>query len=274
MDTNRVEKDVTWRLLVEEREAHILLRLLLLNLLLLGGSLGGSSGGRGRGSNGKGGGVLDHLLQLLNLLERDLGSDGDGNEVLVSVDDDVGEGSNGGQVDSQGQRGNVGQTSSKVAQDIIISDIEDLSGVDGSVVVDAANAETIEEWLDVQHLKQSSLRRSNLLADLDQQNVRDDLDLTLVNLGGDVQGLEERGLGGLHTSVTGRDGNVDGGNGTGLGGGGNLEGEELGADGSEVSLGENQTNVTLQQRDQVSDGGILGGVSAEGTADHGLIEVR
>lgn len=272
IETNALStSDTRAKRLIEERESTDLFLGLLLDRL--GGRLssgGGSSGGRSRGGNSEGGGVLDHLLQLVDLLPRELGLDSDGDEVLVSVEDNVGEGGNGGHVDRQGQRGNTSETSGEVGQDVIVSDVQNGGRIDGTLIINGLNDESIEEGLDVQHLQEGGLRRTDLLANLDQLDVRDNLNLTLVNLGRNVQGLQERGLGGLHTGVTSGDGNVNGGNGSSLGRGSNLEGKELGANRAEVSLGENQTDVALEQGKQVSDVGIVSLVGTEGTTDHGL----
>lgn len=110
---------------------HASLFLLLLNLgrlrLLTRVLRRSSSGRRGRSSNLEGIRVGQHVLELLDLLEADVGSNGNGNEVLVRVDDDVREGSNRGDVGGQGQRGDTGETSREVVEDILVSDVENLN---------------------------------------------------------------------------------------------------------------------------------------------------
>jgi len=76
-------------MLVEETEAHIVVRFLL-GLFLLGGGgcwrcLGCRSGGRCHCR--KLGWVFEILLRLVGLGEVDVGGDGDGQEVLEAVDD-------------------------------------------------------------------------------------------------------------------------------------------------------------------------------------------
>jgi hypothetical protein len=72
--------------------------------------------------------------------------------------------------------------------------------------------------------------------------------LTLYNLGLNVQGLEERGLLGVHTSGTGWDGHISGGNSTNFSWGFSDLGVKNLLDLREVSVGENHTSVKDELR--------------------------
>lgn len=73
-----------------------------------------------------------------------------------------------------------------------------------------------------------------------------DFDLTFVDLGGDVKGVEEVNLGGVETSGSGRDGEVDGSDSAYSGFSGDLVGFELGLELVDWSVGEDEGNLVLQ----------------------------
>jgi len=73
-------------------------------------------------------------------------------------------------------------------------DVQHVNTELGSVVEDAVNLQTVRERLDVELGQQRGLRRANLVSLLDERNGVGDFDLTLDDLGGDLQDLEKRGL--------------------------------------------------------------------------------
>ncbi len=83
----------------------------------------------------------------------------------------------------------------------------------------------------------------DLVFNVDDFDWVDDFDLTLYNLGLDVQGLEERGLLGVHTSGTGWDGHISGGDSTNFSRGFSDLGVKNLLDFREVSVSENHTSV-------------------------------
>lgn len=90
------------RRLVEQTEAHVVIRLLSLlsGGLLLGGTTGSGGGGGSGSSRGVGIGVSDAVLELINLGPGVVGLDSDGEDLLVGVDDGV---------DGSRQGGNAGR---------------------------------------------------------------------------------------------------------------------------------------------------------------------
>jgi hypothetical protein len=128
------------------------------------------------------------------------------------------------------------------------------------LVVDLSDTHTVGEGRDVQHVEKGSLGSTDLATGLDELQVGSDFNGTTGNLGWDTKSLEERGLSGLHTSVTG--GNVDicGRNGTSSGRSSDLVGKNLVTDSLEIVVGEDESNVAL---DVWKETLILGGIGDE-----------
>jgi hypothetical protein len=102
-------------------------------------------------------------------------------------------------------------------------------------------------------------------------DVGDDFNGTTGNLGGDTESLEERGLTGFHTSVTSRDFDISGSDGTSTSRGSNTVGENLFTDFLEVLVGEDETNVTLDEGKETFVFGVLRHVGLESTTNHGVL---
>ena len=81
------------------------------------------------------------------------------------------------------------------------------------------DAETIAEWGDVQHVEKRGLGWSDLVLLLDQMDIVQDFNASTGDLGGDLQSLEEGGLLGTESGGTLRDDDIQGSDGTSLGGG-------------------------------------------------------
>ena len=123
------------------------------------------------------------------------------------------------------------------------------------LVFERSNLELVEE---------GSLTGGDLVINVDNLNWVDDFDLTLYNLGLNVQGLEERGLFGVHTSGTSGDGHISGGNSTDFSGGFSDLGVKNLLDLSEVSVGENHTSVkdelSSDQIEVLAGGNFIGNI--------------
>lgn len=256
--------------LVKETEAHVLLGLFL--LLNGGGSrlLGSSSGGNG-GSGGEFLGVLNAVLEFLSLGNAVVRVDRDSQEVLVTVGDQVGNGSNGGVTSGQRDGSNLGDSTNKVADQSALLNVKNGGWEAGALIVDLNNTHTVGEGRDVQHVEQSGFGSTDLGVLGDKVDVGDDFNGTTGNLGGDTESLEERGLTGFHTGVTSRDFDIDGGNGTSTGRGSNTVGENLLTDILEVTVGEDETNVTLDEGKETFVLRVLRHVGLEGTTNHGVL---
>ena len=73
------------------------------------------------------------------------------------------------------------------------------------------------EWSDSEFFKKSSLGRVNLISSFDDSDGADDFNLSLHNLGLDLQSLEESSLLGVKTGWAGWDSHISGGNRADLG---------------------------------------------------------
>jgi hypothetical protein len=216
--------------------------------------------------------------------------DGGRDDVLVGVDQRVHDRGEGGVVDSQGDGGNGGDGAGEGLEELALLNVED-AGIEGlALVVDLSNAHTVGEGRDVQHVEQGGLGGTDLGAGLNELQIGGDFNGTTGDLGGDTEGLEERGLAGLHTSVSSGDEDIERSDGTGTGRGGDAVDENLLTGLLKVGVGEDETNVawerialvrriwdrgacklTLDVRKETL---VLRGISDEAlerTADHGVL---
>lgn len=212
-----------------------------------------------------------HSTHLGRLLELVVGGDRDGKDVLVGVDERVGDRGNGGDANSERDGGDGLDARRELVDEGLLLDVKDRGREDGTVVVNLNNSHTVGERRDVEHVKKGGLRRSDLGAGSNDLNVVDDLNGTTGNLGGDTEGLEERGLSGLHTGVAGGDVDVGGGNGTGTSGGSDLVRDNGLTDLLEVTVGEDEADVATDEGEDLLELGELAGKGAESTTDHGVL---
>lgn len=170
-------------------------------------------------------------------------------------------------------------------------DIEDRGSEHLTLIVDVGNPHTICEGGNVKHVQQGSLGGSDLGTSFNELEVGGNFNGTTGNLGRDTESLEERGLAGFHTSVTGWDVDIERGDSTGTGRSGNLVGEDLVADHLEVIVGENETDIacenfseiwvaiiiirnglsTLNEREKTFIFGEIAHQDTNGTANHGVL---
>jgi hypothetical protein len=256
--------------LIKETEAHIFLRLLLI-LNSSGSGLLSSGSGSSRGSRSKLLGVLNAVLEVLGLGNAVVRVDGDSQKVSVTVSDQVGNGSKGGVTSGQRDGSNLGDTRDEVGKQSLLLNVKDGRREAGTLIVDLDKSHTVGEGRDVQHVEQSSFGGTDLGALGDKVDVGDNFNGTTGNLGWDTKSLEERGLTGFHTSVTGRDFDINGSDGTSTSRSSNTVGENLLTDFLEVAVGENETNVTSDERKKTFVLGVLRHVGLEGTTNHGVL---
>lgn len=230
--------------LIEKGEAHVFIFLLLL--------LNSSSCSRGvtlaaitssRGSSNKGARVLEELLHLISQGEGILGLYSNSEHVLVAIDKGMGSSSQRGDSKLAAQGCNVLDTSRQMNTQVIVSDVQNSRTEERTVVIDLENDKTVGEGLDSKLGKESSFGSTDLFTSGNDLDVGGNFDGTFVNLGRDIQDLEERGLRGIHTGVTSGNGDVAGGNKTHTSWGTDLEVGNGGADVSKLALGENDTDV-------------------------------
>ena len=140
-------------------------------------------------------------LNAVHALHDVVGTDGDSQTLLEGIGHDVGDRSFSGDVSGQRYSSNIGNTTLEDLQHIVIGHFQHLTAVKCTVVVDVQQLDTVVERLDSQHQQQRRLRLANLVALPQDGLIFHDFDCPLGNLGVDVQGLEELGLGGPQTGV-------------------------------------------------------------------------
>mmetsp|Transcript_25360 Transcript_25360/g.45200 ORF Transcript_25360/g.45200 Transcript_25360/m.45200 type:complete len:327 (-) Transcript_25360:124-1104(-) len=252
--------------LIEEVKAHVLLFLLL--RLRLRGSRGSATAATrsGGGSSGEGLRVGQVVLDLLGQREGVVDLQGDGQHVLVAVDDRMGDGGEGGVADGHAQRGHVAHTGGELGSQVGLGDVEHLRGVDGAVLKHLHDDQAVAEGLDAELGQQGGLRGPHTLAFLDDRHVGGDLNHTLGNLGWDVERLEEGRL--LRSKAGGAGGDVDveGGEQTHTRGRTLLELGDLVTSLNEVAVGEDQAHIADHEGEQGCKLLITGALHVEAEA--------
>lgn len=208
---------------------------------------------------------------LLGLLELVVGSDGNGQQVLERVDERVTNGGDGGETSGQRDGGNGGDTRHEALDQDVLFNVQDGRAEDVAVGEDLNDLHTVVERRDVQHVQQGGFGGSDLGTGGNDLNVVDDFDGTSGNLGRNGQGLEERGLSGFHTSVTGGDVDIDGSDGSRSSRGGDLVGDDGLSDFLQVGRGEDETDVTSEVRHELLEVRELGQETSKGSSDHGVL---
>jgi hypothetical protein len=211
-----------------------------------GGGRGSSTGGSRSGS-GEGARVGKEGLELGSLLEGVVvKSEGDGNAGIEGLADGVGDRGLVGKTDLERDGSDSGEGKAELADDDIGGDVEDGGGEGGAVIVHKADTKTVRKGLDVQLVEEGGLGVTDLVASLHEVDGVGDLDLTLGNLGGDLEDLEEVGLSWVATSGAGRDVHVIGGNGTHTGRGGHAVSKNHVSHVSQAAVGEHESDVSLE----------------------------
>jgi hypothetical protein len=229
---------------------------LLLLLLLLGLGCGGSCVRVG-----------DAVLQLLYLGPAVLGLNSNGQDLLVAVDDGVDDGRQGGEVGSQRDGRDGGDGAGESLEQLGLLNVQDAGGERVAIVIHLANAHTVGEGRDVEHVEEGGLGGSDFGAGLDELQVGRDFNGTTSNLGGDTESLEERGLSGLHSGVTSGDVDVRGGDGTGTSGRSDLVGKNLLTDILQVGVGEDEANIALDVGKEALVLGVVADEALDGTTN-------
>ena len=133
--------------------------------------------------------------------------------------------------------------SAEGGEDVVNGDAEDGWRIDSAVIEDVFDVHLVLERSNLEFVEESSLTGRDLLTLGDDLDGVDDFDLTLDDLGSDVQVLEEGSLLGVHTGTTSGDGHIGGSKDTNLGGGlSNLTVKNL-LNVSKVTVGEDHTGV-------------------------------
>jgi hypothetical protein len=173
------------------------------------------------------------------------------NEVLVGVDERVGDRGKGGVVGGERDASNGLDSTHESLDEVLLVDVQDGSVEALTLVVDLRDGHTVGERGDVEHVQQGSLGRSDLSTGLNELQVGGNFNGTTSDLGGDTEGLEERGLSGLHTGVSSGNKDIGRSDGTGTSRGSDNVGQDDVPDLLKVVVGENETDVawTMSVRD-------------------------
>lgn len=186
--------------------------------------------------------------------------EGDGGDVLEGVADDQRDGGLDGVSGSEGEGSDVPDSGLEAAEDGGGVEVEDGLGEDGTVVVDLGDLHTVLKRLDVELLEEGGLGGLDLLALGGHLEILGDLDLSLDDLGGDVEGVEEVDLGGVETGGACGAGEVDGGDHTNSGLSGHLVGLDLDPQLVHGGVAEDEGDLLLEER---SEDGEFGDLAAE-----------
>lgn len=138
-------------------------------------------------------------------------------------------------------------------QDVVGGQGEHLSIEELSVLKNLGDVHLVREWIDLKLIEKKSLSSINLVSLSDDLLWSNNLNLGLDNLGLDLKVLEERSLLWIKTSWTGWDCDAVWGNHTSLGWGwSHLRVENI-LDLTEVSVGEDDVDVSLELSEDLID---------------------
>jgi len=150
-----------------------------------------------------------------------------------------------GLTDSEGNSSNVVGSTSDLSEESFRVKVENFRGEDATVVVDVEDFHTEGEWLNIQLCKDGSFGVTDLLTFLKYSEFLGNFDLTLLNLGGDVKGVEERDLRGIQTSGARWDDDFNWGEGSDLSWGRDSVALDHGLKLMDWGIGEDETDFTL-----------------------------
>lgn len=187
----------------------------------------------------------------------------DSSEVLEGIDDAVGNGGLGGDTEGKGGGGDVLDGSLESGDKTVGVDGEDGLVQNRAIIVAGLHGHTEAERLETHLLEKGDLGRTDSLASEAHLVVLRDRDHTLVDLGRNLEGVEETDLGGIHASRSGWDDNVDGGGGTKLGGSLDLVGLEFGFKLENRLVGEDKSDLVFDEGNQRLEFGNSSTVFAE-----------
>lgn len=157
------------------------------------------------------------------------------------------DGRKGWEVDGKREASDGGDGAGESLEELLLADVKHVWREGVAVVVNLRNAHSVGEGRDVEHVQEGSLGSSDLGTGRDKLEISGNFDRTTGNLGWDTKSLEERSLSGLHAGVTSWDEDVIWCDSASSGWGGNLVGKDLVADILQVGVGEDESNVALDE---------------------------
>jgi hypothetical protein len=197
-----------------------------------------------------------------------------GQHLFVAVDNGVHDRWQSWEVGSQRNTGDGGNGAAESLQELGLFNVKHARWEGVALVVYLRNSHSVGERRDVQHVEQGSLGSSDLGSSINKLEVGSNFDGTTGNLGWNAEGLEEGGFSGLHTSVTSWDVDICGSNSTGSGGSSNLVIEDLVTDSLEVAVGEDESDVALDEWKETFVLGGIGDKALDSTTNLGRLVMR
>lgn len=208
-------------------------------MLLSRGSTSATSGGSLRG--------VFEQLDLKTSLQSN------GSNVLETVLDHMRNRQSVGVSDGQRDGSKLVGSVSEFGEEGFSVNVEDIGGEDCTIVINEQDFHTESERLDIQLRQDSSFGVSDFLSLFEDLEFLDDFDLTLLNLGGDIQSVEERDLRGVKTSGAWWDDDFEGREGSDLSRGGDLVTFDDGLKVTDGGIREDEADFTLAALEQLFD---------------------
>ena len=181
------------------------------------------------------------------------------------------DGGHGGVVSSEGDGRDGLDTGHEGVQQGRLFNVQHRGREDRTVVVDLSDGHSVGERRDVEHVQQCRLGLSDSITGLEQVNVIDDLDGPPSDLGGDIEGLEERCLARFHTGVSGGDVDVVGRKSTCPGRSGDLVLQDGIPDLLEVPRSEHEPDVAPDEGQEPLELRTVGKDTSESSSDHRVL---
>ncbi|DAZ94567.1 TPA: hypothetical protein N0F65_004183 [Lagenidium giganteum] len=232
---------------VTEHAAAANVGLFLLFFLRSGLSSGSATGGSGAtSSSSEGSWVGEVVLEWLSLGEREgLALDGNGDQSLERVVDRVWDRRERWEANGKRHGGHVAETSDELGAQVLLGQVQHGRVEERAVVVHPLDDKTIREWTDVELLEEHGFGVADLVALLGDQHLGHDFNLTLLNLRGHLQSLEEGSLTRIATSWAWWDDDIDWGNSANTSRSWHLVRVDDFTDQVEVTVGEHEADVAL-----------------------------
>lgn len=189
-------------------------------------------------------------MASLQGLEQVVGFQTDGGQIFEGVDDGVGDGQFGGVSGFQRQSGQVFDSLLEFGEAVFEGDFALSLSEDFSVVVGGLNLHSVGEWFLVHFLQQGDLGVTDFLSDFTDGVIFGDFNLSFNDLGGNGQGVEETDLRWIHSGGSWLHGEVDVGDHSCFGSGGDSVGLDGGFQFGDWLVGENQSDFLFEEGDE------------------------
>mmetsp|Transcript_7046 Transcript_7046/g.16074 ORF Transcript_7046/g.16074 Transcript_7046/m.16074 type:complete len:300 (-) Transcript_7046:94-993(-) len=209
--------------------------------------------------------TCNHILDLRSQRPVVVRGKRDAEQVLVAVDNKVRRRGERGVARRKRKRSHLVDGDRRRGGEVVVGDVQNGGIEDVAALEHLLDLEAILERLDSELGEKCRLGGSHLFADRDDGDIVQDLDLSLVNLRGDVERLEERRLRRVHAGVAGGHSHGHGSDDTRLGHGTNLVLANDGAHVGELALREDDADVADEEVEESEPLRLAGalGVSAD-----------